>query len=241
MEARQTCSALRNLFLTHTASSEERVIGLLSSKHSANLVLHLLLNFAVFSQASINIVTQVIQKVGVLVFSHSPKTCTGDRCLISRFYILITCLWLWDALPPACSLSVSVCVCTFRCWLKPVWSTGGCRCCTRCYRDWMETLHWPPGSGHWRTDLTQRKAPGCTPVLEHAQTQTSGTMFIRTRIPGVVLFHNGLLEMAFICRAQLLVLFWKLGAICHDKSGQIIIKNLTRLQHSSSSESGDEA
>uniref|UniRef100_A0AAR2KDE2 FA complementation group C n=1 Tax=Pygocentrus nattereri TaxID=42514 RepID=A0AAR2KDE2_PYGNA len=63
--AREAWSHLRILFPTHTAPPEQLspVNELLSSTLSTNLILHLLLNFAIFSQASISSVTEVIQKV----------------------------------------------------------------------------------------------------------------------------------------------------------------------------------
>ncbi|XP_049341660.1 Fanconi anemia group C protein isoform X1 [Astyanax mexicanus] len=65
MVAREAWSHLRILFLTHTPPPEKLspVQELLSSMFSTNLVLHLLLNFAVFSQASASSVSEVIQKL----------------------------------------------------------------------------------------------------------------------------------------------------------------------------------
>ncbi|XP_036434256.1 Fanconi anemia group C protein [Colossoma macropomum] len=63
--AREAWSHLRILFSTYTAPSEQLspVNELLSSTVSTNLMLLLLLNFAIFSQASISSVSEVIQKV----------------------------------------------------------------------------------------------------------------------------------------------------------------------------------
>ncbi|MCI4380889.1 hypothetical protein PGIGA_G00245220 [Pangasianodon gigas] len=64
MVARQAWSDLRSLFLTHTLSPERlSAVNELLCTLSANLVLRLLLNFAIFSQASPSRVTDVIQKV----------------------------------------------------------------------------------------------------------------------------------------------------------------------------------
>ncbi|XP_058245339.1 Fanconi anemia group C protein isoform X1 [Hemibagrus wyckioides] len=62
--ARQAWSDLRSLFLTHTLSPEQlSAVNELLCSLSANLVLCLLLNFAIFSQASTSRMTDVIQKV----------------------------------------------------------------------------------------------------------------------------------------------------------------------------------
>ncbi|XP_072537048.1 Fanconi anemia group C protein isoform X2 [Salminus brasiliensis] len=67
MVAREAWSHLRIFFLTHTLPPEKlsSVKELLSSTHSTNLVLHLLLNFAVFSRASTSSASEVIQKLQI--------------------------------------------------------------------------------------------------------------------------------------------------------------------------------
>lgn len=69
MVAKQAWSDLRSLFLAHTLPPERlSAVNELLSSPLANIVLHLLLNFAIFSQASTSRVTDVIQKV--------TKTCS---------------------------------------------------------------------------------------------------------------------------------------------------------------------
>ncbi|KAI4895861.1 hypothetical protein NFI96_021428, partial [Prochilodus magdalenae] len=86
--AREAWSHLRIIFPAHTPPSEQRsptVNELLSSTPSTNLVLHLLLNFAVFSQASISGVGEAIQKhtfgtTGVIRY-HQPPSPTSQGTL----------------------------------------------------------------------------------------------------------------------------------------------------------------
>uniref|UniRef100_A0A8B9GU08 FA complementation group C n=1 Tax=Astyanax mexicanus TaxID=7994 RepID=A0A8B9GU08_ASTMX len=80
MVAREAWSHLRILFLTHTPPPEKLspVQELLSSMFSTNLVLRLLLNFAVFSQASASSVSEVIQKVNYCIQLVESKMHESD-------------------------------------------------------------------------------------------------------------------------------------------------------------------
>ncbi|XP_060787908.1 Fanconi anemia group C protein [Neoarius graeffei] len=96
--ARQAWSDLRSLFLTHTLCPEQLfAVNELLCTLSANLVLSLLLNFAIFSQASTSRTTDVIQKVltdagvrcsAMCMLSAMHQRLKGDGALDARFRML---------------------------------------------------------------------------------------------------------------------------------------------------------
>ncbi|KAK3565784.1 hypothetical protein QTP86_015050 [Hemibagrus guttatus] len=96
--ARQAWSDLRSLFLAHTLSPEQiSAVNELLCTLSANLVLCLLLNFAIFSQASTSRMTDVIQKVltdagvrrrAMCMLCTIHQRLKGDRELDARLTML---------------------------------------------------------------------------------------------------------------------------------------------------------
>ncbi|XP_060738149.1 Fanconi anemia group C protein [Tachysurus vachellii] len=98
MVARQAWSDLRSLFLAHTLSPDRlSAVNESLCTPSTNFVLCLLLNFAIFSQASTSRVTDVIQKVltdagvrcramGMLCFMH--ERLKGDSAVDARLTML---------------------------------------------------------------------------------------------------------------------------------------------------------